>query len=82
LPDGPDDLHRRLARRIDDLRKRKGWSINRLADFAGMSNGYLWKLLHGQKSPTVRMLQRIAGALDTDVPSLFRFAERDRARGA
>lgn len=83
MRDASDDLHRRLAGRIDVLRQRKGWSINRLADFAGVSNGYLWKLLHAQKSPTVRMLQRIADALDTDVPALFRFPEsRDRSRDA
>ena len=33
--------HRALSRRTQELRKAKGWSQNKLADFAGIGRGYL-----------------------------------------
>lgn len=77
VPRRGDELHRRLAHRIDLLRREKGWSVNRFADFAGVNSGALWRILHGERSPTVRMLQKLADALETTVPALFQFGEGD-----
>ncbi len=45
-------------------------SLNRLADFAGISRRHLARILNGEQSPTVVMLEKIAGALDLDVVDL------------
>jgi transcriptional regulator with XRE-family HTH domain len=51
--------------------RRKKWSVNQLADFAGVGRGYLSELLRGMKSPTVRTLAKIAAALGVGVRDLL-----------
>ena len=51
--------------------KRKGWSVNKLADFSGLGRGYLSDVLTAKKSPTVRTLVKIADALEIEVRDLF-----------
>lgn len=60
-----------VTRSILKLAKKRKWSINLLADFAGISRGYLSILLRGQKSPTLRTLEKIAAALEVEVAELF-----------
>ncbi len=66
-----DAVHRHLTRKIDALRTAKGLSINRLADFAGVSRGYLSRVLKGQQSPSVKTLAKLAEALGVSVGELF-----------
>ena len=66
------DLHKVVRDRIKSLARERGYSVNRLADFAGMSGGYLSTVLRGQKSPTLRTLEKIADALEIDPLDLFR----------
>src|SRR5215510_7180071 len=63
--------HRALSRRTVELRKAKGWSQNKLADFSGIARGYLSHILAGEYSPTVRILARLADALEVQVKDLF-----------
>lgn len=63
--------HRALARRIYELRQAKGWSQNHLADFSGIARSYLSHILAGDFSPTLRILARIAEALEVEVKDLF-----------
>jgi DNA-binding XRE family transcriptional regulator len=63
--------HRALASRTRELRKAKGWSQNQLADFAGVARGYLSHILAGEYSPTLRILARLADALEVQVKDLF-----------
>ncbi len=65
------DIHLVVNRNILKLAGRKKWSINLLADFAGISRGYLSTLLRGKKSPTLRTLEKIANALEVEVGELF-----------
>jgi transcriptional regulator with XRE-family HTH domain len=51
--------------------RRKGWSVNKLADFSGLGRGYLSDVLTTKKSPTVRTLVKIADALEIEVGDLF-----------
>jgi transcriptional regulator with XRE-family HTH domain len=67
-----------LARRIDERRQSKKLSVNHLADFSGVSRGYMSKLLNAKKSPTLRMIEKIAEALDTDVVSLLEPAPKSK----
>jgi DNA-binding XRE family transcriptional regulator len=63
--------HRALAFRTRELRKTKGWSQNQLADFAGIARSYLSHILAGEYSPTLRILARLAEALEVQVKDLF-----------
>jgi DNA-binding XRE family transcriptional regulator len=63
--------HRALALRTRELRKTKGWSQNQLADFSGVARSYLSHILAGEYSPTLRILARLADALEVQVKDLF-----------
>ena len=66
-----DDLHLELATRLKAAMRRKRWSANQLADFAGVSRGFVSEVLQGKKSPTLRTLAKLAAALDVQVRSLL-----------
>lgn len=65
------DTHAAVARRILDLARGKKYSINRLADFAGVDRGALSRILRQQNSPTLRTLEKLAEALEVKVRDLF-----------
>ncbi len=67
----PDALHEQLARRIRELAAANRLSANKLADFSGIGRGYLSDVLNGRKSPTLRILAKIAAALEVDVRDLL-----------
>ena len=65
------NVHDTLIHNIKKLASSKGLSVNRLADFAGLSRGYMSTLLRGQNSPTVATLEKIADVLEVEVRDLF-----------
>lgn len=65
-----DREHRELALQIDRLRVKRGWSQNKLADFAGVSRAQLSRILTGRQSPTYKLLLKIAVGLKVDVCEL------------
>ena len=66
------DTHTALALRIKALASEKGKSLNRLADFAGISRSHLSRILNQGQSPTVATLEKIAHALEVGIGDLFR----------
>ena len=72
----PDELHARLVGRIRELAKARGLSIEALADKAGVSRSYLWKVLAGSFSPTIRIVAELAAGLDVDPAELFKPPKR------
>jgi transcriptional regulator with XRE-family HTH domain len=70
------DSHPILTSRVLELAKKKGYSINRLADFSGISRGHLSNVLRGQMSPTLKTLDRIAEALDVQAKDLLEGAPK------
>lgn len=66
-----DATHRHLASRVRALAKKRGWSMNQLADFAVVGRGYLSEVLAGRKSPSLRTLVKLAGALEVRVTDLL-----------
>ena len=66
------ELHARLAANIRELARLKGYSLERLADFAGMSGGYLYEIANLKKSPSIRTLEKIATVLEVDVADLLK----------
>ncbi|KOM89544.1 helix-turn-helix transcriptional regulator [Clostridium botulinum] len=49
---------------LKEIRENKGISERQLSKITGISQGYISDLESGKKSPTVRMLYRIANALE------------------
>ena len=66
-----DDLHRQMVSRVRAAARKKRWSANQLADFAGLGRGYVSEMLAGKKSPTLRSMGKLAAALETSVRDLF-----------
>jgi transcriptional regulator with XRE-family HTH domain len=66
-----DDLHRELATRLRAAMRKKRWSANQLADFAGVSRGFVSEVLACKKSPTLRTLAKLAAGLEVSVRDLI-----------
>lgn len=66
-----DATHRHLSTKVKALAKKRGWSMNQLADFAVVGRGYLSEVLAGRKSPSLRTLVKLAGALEVRVTDLL-----------
>ena len=64
-------INKQLGYRIRYLRGLKGMSIETLALEAGINRNYLGDLERGTRNPTLIILNKIAKALDIDLPTLF-----------
>ena len=64
-------INKQLGYRIRYLRQQKGMSIEALALEAEINRNYLGDLERGARNPTLIILNKIAKALDIDLPTLF-----------
>lgn len=60
-----------ISAKITKIRESVGWSKNRLAKEAGLSQAYISQLEAGQKQPTIDVLGRICNALDMTLMDFF-----------
>ena len=60
-----------MARNLRVLRKQKGLSQEELAFQAGINRNYVGQIEREEKSPTVDMIEKLAGALATDPEALI-----------
>lgn len=60
-----------ISARIKFFREQKGYTVNRLANIAGISQSYLRSVELGQKNPTVEILSEICWALDISLKDFF-----------
>ncbi len=67
-----NDISTLLGMRIRNLRKKRGWSQEELASRANLHTTYIGQVERGQKSVTVRNLERIVNALEYDISDIFR----------
>lgn len=65
-----------LGERIHKLRDSRGWTIERLAEHAEISKGFLSLIENGRRRPGSAALSRICEALDTS-PSLIQDSNID-----
>jgi ribosome-binding protein aMBF1 (putative translation factor) len=63
-----------VVRLLKNERIRRGISMNRLAEKAGLSQSMVSLLERGMRTPTLDTLLRIAAALEIDLPELIRRA--------
>lgn len=60
-----------IGNRIAFFRTGKGYSVNKLANLAGVSQGYLREIELGNKNPTVEILSLVCDALDITLKEFF-----------
>jgi transcriptional regulator with XRE-family HTH domain len=66
------DVLSQLGKRIMYLRKERHLTQLQLSLDCGLSKSYLSDLERGQRNPTVKILNRLALALDVTIEELFR----------
>ena len=69
------DINKQLGMRIKYLRRLKRMSQEDLALEAGVNKNYLSDLERGERNPTVKILEKIARALDINLQELFKGIE-------
>ena len=60
-----------VGQRIKHFRIAKDYSVNKLANIAGISQSYLREIELGNKNPTVEVLSLICDALDITLCEFF-----------
>ena len=70
-----------LGRRVRELRKARGWTLEQAAGQAGLARSTLSKIENGQMSPTYEALKKLAVGLEISVPQLFTPPQRDQING-
>lgn len=61
-----------VAKRITYLREKKGITVNKLANLAGISQSHLREIELGQRNPTVETLSYFCDALGISLEEFFR----------
>ena len=68
-------MKNRLGQHLKKTRERRGWSLARTAEEAGVSTAYVQKLERGEvNSPSPHRLRDLAEALNTPFEELMRLA--------
>ena len=60
-----------VGARITFFRQQKNYSVNKLANLAGISQSYLRDVELGNKNPTVELLSLVCEALDISLKDFF-----------
>lgn len=69
-PASAEDVSRHVCRRIHDLRRERGWSLDVLSKLSGVSRSMLSQIEREQANPTLAVTVKIAGALGLTVADL------------
>jgi transcriptional regulator with XRE-family HTH domain len=67
-----------LARRLRAVASDKGIPLTHLADRAGIGRSHMWRILNGEASATLDVVDKLASALD--LPPLALLDERHPPR--
>lgn len=61
-----------LPAKLKELRLKKGFSLQELADVVGVSKAHVWDLEQGRaKNPTIEVLKSLSTALGTTIADLL-----------
>lgn len=69
-----EEADRTINRAVEKLKERRlalGLSQNRTAEMAGLSHVGLLQIENGERSPLLRTIVKLAGALDIPLSELF-----------
>ena len=70
------DLVQIFGRNVQDRRKELGLTQEDLEGLTGLRRSYISDLERGRRNPTIRALQRLADALQTEPAALVRLPNR------
>lgn len=70
------NLDEALGAELTALRKRHGWSQQKVSELIGYDESYIRQLERGTKSATLRTLSDLASAFSLSVSAMIRKAER------
>lgn len=65
----------RFGARVRELRKRRGWSIQKLSEKSGLNSNYLQKVETAAQSISLPYIEKLATGLEMTVQELFSFDE-------
>ena len=68
-------IEKQLGMRIKYLRTKKHWSQEDLALEANVNKNYISDLERGTRNPTIKVLEKIANALEINLEELFKGIE-------
>lgn len=68
---GKVSLRAVLARRLRTVAADKGIALTHVADRAGIGRSHLWRLLNGEASATLDVVDKLAGALEVSSAELL-----------
>lgn len=60
-----------VAERVRALRSARNWTLDQLAQASGVSRTMLWQIEQARSAPTIKVLARVADALDVAVSALI-----------
>jgi transcriptional regulator with XRE-family HTH domain len=64
------DVRKRLAARMVELRKKRGWSQEELADQSGLHRTYISGVERSVRNPSISNVAKIAAALGCAIGAL------------
>lgn len=67
------DIKTKLGKRIQEIRKKKGMSQEKLAELVGIEPNNISRIEKGKNYPTPENIAKIARALDKEVYELYLF---------
>jgi transcriptional regulator with XRE-family HTH domain len=71
-----------VVRILRDERKRRGLSMNQVAERSGLSQGMISLVEHDLRNPTLDTLLRIADALELDLAGIIKRASKAASKPA
>jgi len=71
-------LEDKIGRKIREIRKQKGITLEKLSDVTGLSYSFLSNLENGKHSITVANLSRIADVLNVGMVHFFELSQEDK----
>jgi len=72
------DIKAKFGARIKQLRERRGWSQDELARRAGLNSSYVGRIERAERNITLKVVEKLAKALNVPVKALFDFDDGDR----
>jgi DNA-binding XRE family transcriptional regulator len=70
-PDVDNLIQQAFGDRVRELRERRGWTQEKLADQCGLHRTYIWGIEQGRRNPSLVNIVKIAQALGVKIGELF-----------
>src|SRR5579871_1296585 len=68
---GMKQINKRISLTLKELRREKGWSLDKTAEKTGVSKAMLGQIEREESSPTIATLWKIASGFDTSFSSFI-----------